>query len=247
MFNWWVSILRHSGPSGAGAAALQKGLRMIVSDRHGFIFVHNPKAGGMSFRTALKPRDDSGGFFDGWRPYPPQGRQLDRMHLTLAQIRRHHPETFGKFETYYSFGFVRDPYQRLCSAFSQHLTLATPILRDSVREDPDVFYSVLNRFALRALRPHAAENDVKLTHFLPQSAFFTLNGAQVLTDIARLETPEHWPERITTLLGSRAQRLNQTPHRGGAPYDVSRLSRAVLDLVHEAYAEDFERFGFARL
>lgn len=220
---------------------------MIVSDRHGFIFVHNPKAGGMSFRTALKPMDDSDGFYDGWRPYPPKGRQLDRMHLTLAQIRRHHPETFAKFETHYSFGFVRDPYQRMCSAFSQHLTLATPILRDSVREDPDVFYAVLNRFALRALRPHAAPNDVKLTHFLPQSAFFALDGAQVVTDVARLETPETWPVRVTSLLGDGAPRLNQNPHRGGDGYDVSRLSRAVLDLTHEAYAEDFERFGFTPL
>jgi hypothetical protein len=220
---------------------------MIVSDRHGFIFVHNPKAGGMSFRTALKPMDDSGRFFDGWRSYPPKGRQLDRMHLTLAQIRRHHPETFAKFATHYSFGFVRDPYQRMCSAFSQHLTLATPILRNSVREDPDVFYGVLNRFALRALRPNAAQNDVKLTHFLPQSAFFTLDGAQVVTDVARLEAPDTWPERVTALLGDGAPRLNQNPHRRGEGYDVSRLSRAVLDLTAQAYAEDFKRFGFMAL
>jgi hypothetical protein len=218
---------------------------MIVSQRHGFIFVHNPKAGGMSIRTALKPMDDSDGFFDGWRPYPAEGRRLDRMHLTLGQLRRHHPDTFALFDTLYSFGFVRDPYQRMCSAFAQHLTLATPILRDSVRADLGAFYGVLNQFARRALTADAARHDVKLTHFLPQSAFFMLDGAQVVTEVARLERPETWSPRVRDLLGA-PPRLNENPDRGADGYDIARLDRDVLDLVAGYYAEDFDRFGFAR-
>jgi hypothetical protein len=221
-------------------------LRMIVSHRHAFIFVHNPKAGGMSVRATLKPMDDSEGFFDGWRPYPQEGRRLDRMHLTLGQLRRHHPETFALFDTLYSFGFVRDPHQRLCSAFSQHLTLATPILRDSVRADPDVFYAVLNRFAQRALSGDAAWHDVKLTHFLPQSAFFTLEGREVVREAAHLDRPDTWSPRLTALVGA-PQRLNENPDRAEGGYDVTRLDRAVIDLAQQVYAADFDRFGFARL
>ncbi|MGG7567574.1 sulfotransferase family 2 domain-containing protein [Rhodovulum sp. DZ06] len=221
---------------------------MIISERGGFIFVHNPKAGGMSMRTALKPWDDSDGFFDGWRPYPAEGRRLDRMHLTLAQLRRHHPDAFAAFDRLWSFGFVRDPYQRLCSAFSQHLTLNTPILRDSIRGDPDVFYAVLNRFALRAMGPHAAANDVKLTHFTPQSAFFFLSGRQVVQEIARLDAPGTWSARLRDLLGPAGpERRNENPDKGGAAYDVSRLSPAVIARANAFYAEDFERFGFARI
>ena len=220
---------------------------MIVSERGGFIFVHNPKAGGMSMRTALAEWDDSQGFFDGWRPYPEAGRRLDRMHLTLAQLRRHHPETFALFDRLWAFGFVRDPYQRLCSAFSQHLTLNTPILRDSIRGDGDVFFSVLNRFALAALRAEAVEADVKLTHFQPQSAFFALDG-RLMAQPARLDRPESWPERARALLGPRGPaRRNANPDRGAEGYDVARLDRAVIDRANAFYAEDFERFGFEKM
>lgn len=221
---------------------------MIVSDRGGFLFVHNPKAGGMSMRAALAPWDDHPGAFDGWRPCPALGRRVDRMHLTLGQLRMLEPEIFALLETRFSFGFVRDPYQRLCSAFSQHLTLNTPILRDSIRGDRDVFFAVLNRFAPRALGPHAAPNDVKLTHFLPQHLFFHLDGVQLVEAVERLETPERWRPRVRALLGPDGpERRNENPDRGGARYEVERLSRETLDAVARAYARDFELFGFERL
>ena len=221
---------------------------MILSDRGRFIFIHNPKAGGMSMRTALKPWDDSEGFFDGWRPYPAEGRRLDRMHLTMAQLRRHHPKAFAKLESHWSFGFVRDPWQRLCSAFSQHLTLNSPQLRDSIRGDRDLFFAVLNRFVPRALTPEAVGGDVKLTHFIPQSAFFTLDGRQIAAEIARLEAPERWHPRIAELLGPGGPpRRNANPDKGAERYETERLNQAARDRVRAFYEEDFARFGFADL
>lgn len=219
---------------------------MILSERGGFIFVHNPKAGGMSTRVALAGWDDSGGLFDGWSPYPAAGRRLDRMHLTLEQLRRHHPETFARFEDLWSFGFVRDPYQRLCSAFSQHLTLGTPSLRDTIRAAPDLFYPVLSRFMLRVLDPRIVEGDVRLTHFQPQHRFFELDRRRVTQEAAPLLDPPGWSPRIRALLGEAGPaRQNANPH-AVAGYDVSRITPEALDRANRFYERDFALFGFAQ-
>ena len=68
---------------------------MFYRKDHGYIFVHNPKAAGRSIRTALD--------YDEPLPCPVS-------HVPLYAIDDH--------EKYFSFGFVRNPWDRLVSYYS---------------------------------------------------------------------------------------------------------------------------------
>jgi hypothetical protein len=100
---------------------------MIISERRGFIFLHNPKCAGTTVRTALSRFDTTGNFFwgfDQWR-----GHKIDKAHLPLFVTRSKYPDYFSLFGQTFVFMFVRNPYQRAISAFNethQHFFAAAP-------------------------------------------------------------------------------------------------------------------------
>src|SRR5688500_1347984 len=90
---------------------------MIISERRGFIFLHNPKCAGTTVRTALSRFDTTGNFFwglDQWR-----GHKLDKAHLPVFVTKSKYPEYFSLFAQFFVFMFVRHPYQRVISAFNE--------------------------------------------------------------------------------------------------------------------------------
>ncbi len=222
---------------------------MIVSDSRKFIFIHNPKVGGMSFRTILKQHDTTDEFFLEWVPYPQIGRTLDRAHLTLEQLRTHHRDVYDLMDDYFTFGFTRDPYQRFCSALSQHLKLTTTLIRAAVMGDEDCFYSVANQVTRHVFDEAAMDAEVKLIHFRRQSDFFYIDGARRIEAVAKIEEPETWDPRAVDLLGgTEVKRLNKTDQvrDGGEGYEIDRLDRESLDRINAFYADDFARFGYAQ-
>ncbi len=221
---------------------------MIVSESKGFIFIHNPKAGGMSFRTILKRHDTTDEFFLEWVPYPERGCLLDRAHLTLEQLRAHHRDVYDMMERVFTFGFVRDPYQRYFSALSQHLKLTTPLMRRAVMSDPECFYAVANRIARHVFDPDELDRDVKRIHFRRQTDFFYIDGARRVEAVAQIERPETWDARAAELLGGRdVERRNETAGVKRGRYEPERLDAEALARINEFYAPDFEAFGYPML
>ena len=94
---------------------------MIISDSERFVFIHNPKAGGMTFRTALAWYDTRDNYFFEWKTVPGTNRVLDMAHITLFQIFKLYPSVAFEIREYFRFGFVRNPYYRFLLAISQHL------------------------------------------------------------------------------------------------------------------------------
>ena len=174
------------------------GDEMIVADTERFVFIHNPKVGGMTFRTALKPYDTRDNFFFEWQQIGPAKKQIDMAHITLAQLREFFPEVLDQVAPYFKFGFVRNPYTRFLSAVSQHIKLGTPHTRAAILREPDLFYRTASSFALTVLDRNRIAGDHRLVHFREQGDFFYLEGAPWADCILKLEEPRghrHHPDR----------------------------------------------------
>lgn len=222
---------------------------MIISDSEAFVFVHNPKVGGMTFRTALSKFDTRDNFFFEWKTVGEAKKQLDMAHITPFQLRKFFPEVFKDIRDYYKFGFVRNPYTRFLSAVSQHLKLSTPYTRSAMLGDAYLFYQFANSFAVNALKEEPIENDHRLVHFRRQSNFLFLDNAQWVNEFFLLEkTDTIQGSRAAPWLGDAARSVkNQTSQLSETGYDLGKLSVSTVEKINDFYSIDFERFGYERL
>jgi len=222
---------------------------MIISDSHKFVFIHNPKVAGMTFRLALMQYETRGNPFFEWQWVGHDKTRIDMAHITLQQLRRFFPNEVDQVARYFKFGFVRNPYTRFYSAISQHLKLGAPHTRVAILSDPDLFYRFANAFALEILNEARVASDFRLVHFRRQSEFFYFGDLQWADCILKLEeidaiagTP------IADWLGNAAGTVkNRTDAFAETGYDLTALTPAARMVIENYYAPDFERFGYVRL
>ncbi len=128
---------------------------MIVSHKHKFVFIHNPKVAGSSIRDVLESYHDHAYKFWQHKFIPELDRVADLAHLTLSEISLLFPKLAG----YTFFTLVRNPEARLlssvCEYKKQHLKQKT-----------------LDPFLLDNLTTTSIRFDWKYTHFCPQHYYF---------------------------------------------------------------------------
>jgi hypothetical protein len=220
---------------------------MIISDTERFVFVHNPKCGGMSCHNALLQYDTRDNFFFEWKPVNPEGKILDMAHIIPFQLRKFFPRVFADVEMYTKFTFVRDPYQRYMSAISQHLKLGTPQMRDAILSDPAAFYQVASAFAVSALKQYGVENDHKLVHFRPQVQFTNIDGHCWVDHVFKLEDSTALHQSPVSRWLPEMAVANRTGGLAADGYKPELLSAQARARINDFYARDFENFGYARL
>lgn len=84
---------------------------MLLSDRHKFIFLHNPKCGGASVKEAMKDYCEN-------YPFIPEGQTSQHYHHWPASQAKSYFKQIGmdwKWSTYFKFTFVRNPWDRMVS------------------------------------------------------------------------------------------------------------------------------------
>src|SRR5579871_2155915 len=137
---------------------------MIVSHSRRFIFIHNPKAAGTSFRDALKQyHDDAVDFW--YRRYSPYfGCEIDYAHMRLWELSALFPTMFDALPEYETLVLVRNPYERFVSALAQHLTAFHQNL-DYYRTDREELRKYTERFIERDLRMERVIGDARFVHF----------------------------------------------------------------------------------
>lgn len=218
---------------------------MIVSDSEKFVFIHNPKCGGMTCHNALLKYDTRNNFFFEWRPVNSSGKILDMAHITPFQMRKFFPKAFSEVKDYLKFTFVRNPYDRFLSAISQHLKLGTPFMRSAILSSEDTFYSVASSFARTSLNLRVIENEHKLVHFRPQVNFVNIDGkpwADVIFHLEDLRELEH--SKVADWLPDMAEKSNPTGSFSEKGYDHSRLSSEAIIAINNFYSRDFDVFGY---
>lgn len=192
-------------------------------DRYRCIFVHIPKTGGISVSRAL-----FGNLAGG--------------HATI----RHYQMVFApeEFNRYFKFAFVRNPWDRLYSAY-RFLKQGGMNTRDAQWASNNLSrYESFKEFVLDWVTP---ENIYHYDHFVPQTDFIYLPGRShnPLDFIGRFEQLEKNFDKICARLGIHAQ----LEHRNRTDSNETSSYRDAYDLttrarVSEVYRMDIEMLGY---
>jgi hypothetical protein len=200
------------------------GESMLAFRRAGLIFVHVPKAAGISISLAVYGRT-----------FP---------HRTAADLKASFPFLFPSLP---SFAVVRDPWQRCASAWRFAVggggkgPFAIPILEAHRYRTP--CFSSFERFVEEWLpdRDLAAEDHV----FQPQCRFVAdARGRLLVTTLGRVERLGELEAELSDRLGRKIvfPRLNAS----GEKIDYRSLyTPRLVDIVGRAYAIDIELFGYS--
>ncbi|MGI1662087.1 sulfotransferase family 2 domain-containing protein [Palleronia sp. KMU-117] len=185
---------------------------MIISPRHGFVFVHVPKCAGTSVRTQIATCDPDHIALANPGTHPVLGR-IDYGHIPLTQLREHFPTHYDYLERFPAFAVIRDPLSRFGSSVRQLLwqyertpmTMIPPeVLRTRVLE-------VIDQVADEVDAPSAP------MIFFARQRDFVFDGARRMVD--HLVPIEH----VADLVGYLSRKT-------GTPMDPDRRSNQNVDL-----------------
>lgn len=108
-----------------------------------------------------------------------------------------------------------------------------------------------NRYAMEHVRGADREDAWQWICWCPMRAFAYLDGERVVEFVGRAEAVDDGLAELSLRLGlsirKAADANANVPPDGDRRKDLERYDRATLGRVNEAYAEDFERFGYARV
>lgn len=205
---------------------------MLISDSHEFVFVHIRKAAGTSLRQILErvslPKNNSLWYKllsrGGWAVNYPN--YSFRKHANLIEAERSMPAV--KFEQYFKFAVVRNPWDRLVSEFEYIKTQPTHSRFKRLSQmDFDTFIEY------QAKRPAAHQiNALKLK-----------NGELGCDYVGKLETLDESLEVVakhTGLSFKELPHINQVKRRDYRSYFDDELS----ERVEQLWKEDIKVFNY---
>lgn len=213
---------------------------MPISHRHKCIFVHIPKCAGTSIENALQMH---GSVKDvGIVPQPESVLDEEHLwgrgtqHLTAKQIR----ERVGidVFDSYFKFGFVRNPWDRLVSFLSWKAARRRGRRGHGGSLEKKEMYKVLGRLALDRLRGRPVN-----VHLREQWRFLCDSDGRSLVDlVGRFESlDKDWSQVCSRLeIDTGLERRMVSAHD-----DYRNCYDAVTrEMVGRLYRKDVVMFGY---
>lgn len=192
----------------------------MISDEHRFIFLHIPKTAGSSIRDALGGKTDA-------RRVVLYGDRY--KHLTAKQAL----EAFGqdKWESYFKFAFVRNPWERMVSFYSFH------------RQGGGCNARII-AFCRKRSFSDFLQTYVNIDRWQgPQFDWMTLDGNSLAVDfVGKVENLERDFSSICEKTGVDATllRMNLSKHAHYTEF-YDEQSRKI---IANAHAKDIEYFGY---
>jgi hypothetical protein len=202
---------------------------MLISHDHRFLFVHIQKTGGTSLATLLRAK-------------MPDVRTFAGTHDHAAWARRTLGESYGR---YFSFAFVRNPWERLVSWYamivhraqteSQSLNRFWRYVLDHARTFDEFLYGCTDTIE---------DVDGRKSILYNQLDYISDEAGTVIVDfVGRYERFNQDAGVVLQKLGLGPAPLpheNQSDHRDYRSYYTDDTRR----LVAERYARDIEHFGY---
>lgn len=215
---------------------------MPVCRARKLIFVHIPKTGGSSIEKALGlfGRDNCGSNEPSEEILYGITGPRAMQHYTAAGIRKALGP--GPFRDYFKFAFVRNPYDRIVSAYHFHCKYGGESLSF---EDYVVKRLAHRKLALKipaALRP-SFKPDLMDDHIVSQHRFVLNAAGRPLVDfIGRFENLPADFEKIRARFGieSGLPHINKSERAGCREYYTPRALR----IVRTFFWRDFAAFGY---
>lgn len=134
---------------------------MIVNKKYKFIYIHVPRTGGSSLRNLFGKSD-----LTNLKDFYPE-LTYKPIHLTMEQAYNLYPTFKDQFDSFYKFGFVRNPYERFLSIF---FFSSKAILRQ-----PQSFF---NDLGVEGIKKHLKEVYIKKYYIENKNSFEIVKGPQ---------------------------------------------------------------------
>lgn len=195
----------------------------MIDHNHKFVFIHVPKTAGTSierffghnafhkkFRTGIPNKEIMIGFDSGSGKY--------FQHLTISEI---HDLLGDDIASYFSFGFVRNPWSKIVSSYFFYKNHGFNSFKD---------------FLLSSKIPDQS-------HLMSQYDFFFDRDQQLVDFIGRFENLDSDFEFVCKKIGFPYKKLlhkNKSNHKHYTEYydDETR------EIVAQKYAKDIQHFGY---
>jgi hypothetical protein len=205
---------------------------MIISESRKFIFAAVPKTGTHSIRRALRPHMSDEDIeqvrlFEEKKFPIPELANLRHGHISLAQLRPFLEP--AKFESFFKFAFVRNPFDRFVS-YCAFMTRKG----GEFEKDP-------KRMMWYILRDPGPRSHIL---FQPQCSFIVDSGGKPLTDyIGRVEQMQGSFDEVCDRIGIPRTELEKTNESKRDDYR-QYYDDALIEGVAKLYARDLELFGY---
>lgn len=191
-------------------------------DKYKCIFIHVPKVAGSSIERVIYQTD-------GWLV----GHVKARDYVKFDK---------NKFENYFSFGFVRNPYDRMVSAY--HYS------KNDSPDSCDIEWGKLNigdlefeKFVLKLQDEKFKQKILTKNHFSPQHEYLCDENMNVLVDfVGRFEQLNSDFKKILNILKRKDSlvHVNKSKHRDYKDY----YNYETYKIIREIYKNDFEIFDY---
>ncbi len=187
----------------------------MISHHKKFIFIHIPKTAGFSMLEILKLYRDDNRYATG--------HATQRQYSKILDIQK-----------YYQFAFVRNPWDRLCSAFFFLKSGGMNKHDQKISEKYDLQNMTFTDFVLRHV------TTINSIHCRPQYKFIEYKPADV--DIHKFEDLHKGFDSVCTNLNVNHEltHINKSKHKHYTEYydDETR------EIIAKKYAKDIEYFGY---
>jgi len=210
---------------------------VIISHANRFIFFHNPKCAGTSFRDTLSPYHDDKFTFWGIFYAPYFKNHIDHTHLRLWEMHAQFPRVFDCATSYNSVIFVRNPYARFLSAVNEHIKkFQKQISLEPM--SPGQRIAVVEAFVRQGLSIARITTDWRFIHFSPQYWYLRLGDQLIPRHIIPMGTDDAFTREALSLLGLPELPV---PRHNPSPIDLTPAlaSPIVTGFVRQFYADDF--------
>lgn len=173
---------------------------MIVNDQYKFAFIHIPKCGGTSVRSALGRFDDRNKIYfrRNVDSHPVLGH-LDYAHIPLKVLQKYFPTDFSCLSEYSVFTLTRDPFERFASAVYQNIQMHPTEFNgdDALEQSVDRIMGHINNMS--AEEPII---DPNMVHFCKQVDFVFLNGEKIVDNVFPLSSIDKLLAQINSITGA---------------------------------------------
>lgn len=213
---------------------------MIVSHANRFIFFHNPKCAGTSFRDTLRPYHDDKFTFWGIFHSPYFKNHIDHTHLRLWEMQAQFPQVFACAKSYNSVIFVRNPYARFLSAVNEQIKKFQPQI-NLAPMSPRQRVEVVEAFIRQGLSIARITTDWRFIHFSPQFWYLRLGDRAIPRHVIPMGSDDAFAREALSVLGLPDLPV---PRHNPSPIDLTPAlaSPIVTGFVREFYADDFAYF-----
>jgi len=210
----------------------------VISYKKKFIFIHIPKTGGLSVRRCLRPLVDEQNFSISG-------------HSTIETLEKFLSRRKKECSNYFRFAFIRDPVDRLISAFHFLQNGGINKYDKEWSEKLGLKKYSFEEFVLSKLDKLTLKKDLAPVHFLQQVYF--ISGSSFPINLFKFENLKESMLYILSFLGVEPSLLKmQHANRGKYNKNINRhLDNHIVNKIKEIYPEDFELYyscnGFLKI